>query len=345
MTDTTPAFRYVRSADGTSIAWNAMGDGAALVIMPPVPFSNVAGEWAVPLVRDVYERLASRFRVVRYDGRGTGASQRTVDDLGVGALAADLEAVLDAARVERAALLALYTAGAPAVTFAAQHPRRVSHLALFGVTPSGAEVIARPGTAALLGLLDDDWELFTQTAALDWMGWRVAEDGERVSAAFRTTTVPKIARAAIGAFATCDLRPLLPRVAAPTLVLHRREGRHVSLEQSAELAALLPAGQLHVLEGSSATLFFEDPVGTAGVIAGFVGGEPRLGPGAAGVELSGREQEVLRRIARGDSNAEIAGRLGLSVHTVERHASNIYRKLDVRSRSEATAWALRHGLG
>jgi len=61
--------------------------------------------------------------------------------------------------------------------------------------------------------------------------------------------------------------------------------------------------------------------------------------------LTEREREVLRLIAAGESNAEIAHRLGLSIHTVERHAANIYPKIGARGRADATAWALRHGLG
>ena len=72
---------------------------------------------------------------------------------------------------------------------------------------------------------------------------------------------------------------------------------------------------------------------------------PRTVAGAgARSSLSPREIEVLRRIAAGDTNAEIGGRLGISENTVERHATNLYRKIDVRGRAEATAYAIRHGI-
>ena len=122
------------------------------------------------------------------------------------------------------------------------------------------------------------------------------------------------------------------------------------MEQSAELAAALPRGHLHVLDGDSATLFFEDPDGTVDLITAFVqpgrATLPQRGSGAPDdAGLTAREAEVLRLIAAGESNAEIAHRLGLSIHTVERHAANIYRKIDARGRADATAWALRNGLG
>ena len=90
-----PGFTYARSADGTSIAYMRLGNGPRLVLVPPVPLTNISGDWTIPVMREVYERFAASFELVLYDGRGTGASQRSVDDLSTDALVADLEAVLD----------------------------------------------------------------------------------------------------------------------------------------------------------------------------------------------------------------------------------------------------------
>ena len=70
----------------------------------------------------------------------------------------------------------------------------------------------------------------------------------------------------------------------------------------------------------------------------------RPGGPAAGGELSPREREVLRLIAAGESNGQIAARLGISINTVERHVSNLYRKIEARGRADATAWAIRNSL-
>ena len=60
--------------------------------------------------------------------------------------------------------------------------------------------------------------------------------------------------------------------------------------------------------------------------------------------LSPREIEVLRLLANGETNGQIAARLGISINTVERHVGNIYRKIDARGRADATAWAIRNGI-
>jgi DNA-binding CsgD family transcriptional regulator len=115
---------------------------------------------------------------------------------------------------------------------------------------------------------------------------------------------------------------------------------------------------LELLPGSSATLFFEDPDAVADRIAEFAR-HPTTDdppPGAVGrqgahlsdrhgsADLTAREEEVLAALARGDTNEEIGARLGISVNTVERHVSNVYRKIGARGRADATAWALRRGI-
>jgi DNA-binding CsgD family transcriptional regulator/pimeloyl-ACP methyl ester carboxylesterase len=345
-----PRFRYARSRDGTSIAYARMGRGPSLVIVPPVPLSNVSGEWSVPLIREVHARLASDLEVILYDGRGTGASRRQVDDLSLDALTADLEAVIDAVDRPRTSLLALYLAAVPALAFAARHPGRVERIVLFGAAPDLGRALHRPGSAALYGLIDEDWALFAQTAALDWMGWGAGEAGRLVADSIRTATTPDIARATIAGLTAVDLGPILPDVLAEALVLHRRDGRQLPLAASAELAAALPNGRLHVLDGTSATLFFDDPAGTVDLILSFLRPDRASRPRPEGRAdrppaliraLTPREEEVLRCIAAGDSNAEIAHGLGISVHTVERHAANLYRKIGARGRADAIAWWLR----
>jgi DNA-binding NarL/FixJ family response regulator len=100
-------------------------------------------------------------------------------------------------------------------------------------------------------------------------------------------------------------------------------------------------------------LFFDHPRDDVDAIATFVEGASIDTPHArehATADtpppgtLTPREAEVLRLIAAGDSNAEIAHRLGITVNTVERHAANLYRKIDARGRADATAWAVRHQL-
>ena len=143
-------------------------------------------------------------------------------------------------------------------------------------------------------------------------------------------------------------------VRCETLVLHRRDATVIPLELSERLVEAIPHASLRVLDGSSAALFFERNDEVVGELIRFVTGSTTARPPARpargsaaeiGVPgLTARELEVLRLLAGGQTNAEIAGDLGLSVNTIERHVGNVYRKIDARGRADATAWAIRRGV-
>jgi DNA-binding CsgD family transcriptional regulator len=165
--------------------------------------------------------------------------------------------------------------------------------------------------------------------------------------AFRTAATPTVAQAWFAAAAAIDVTAYLPRALAPTLVLHRQGERQIPVEVSRRLAADLPHGQLLELPGSSPTLFLEDAGGDLDLVTTFLSSGqtvPARQPATAGSMITARELDVLKLLATGDSNAEIARSLGITVHTVERHAANLYRKIGARGRADATAYALRRGL-
>ena len=93
-----PTVAYARTSDDVSIAYLAQGSGPAFVMMPGVPFSNVVAEWQIPVLRRAYLDLADRMRIVQYDGRGSGHSQRVIEDLSLDAMLLDVAAVVDGSR-------------------------------------------------------------------------------------------------------------------------------------------------------------------------------------------------------------------------------------------------------
>ena len=353
-----PRIEFATAADGTRIAWTAAGDGPAVVLMPGVPLSNLEAEWRIPAMRRAYLRLAERVRLIQYDGRGTGRSQRDVTDLTLDAHLRDLDAVLDAARARDVVLLGFYHSVITAIAWAAGHPDRTRGLVLFGGAARGWDPMREAGTQALLSLIDRDWDTFVESAAHAWLGWPDDAEGRLAAEAFRTATSPAVARATLQASSEMDVTAEAATVRAPALVLHRRDALVIPLEVSRALADLLPNGRLEILPGPSATLFFGSKDDVADRLTAFAldpdapasASAPRAVARRSGAtdegspELSPREREVLRLLAGGESNGEIAARLGLSINTVERHVSNLYRKIDARGRADATAWAVRRGL-
>jgi pimeloyl-ACP methyl ester carboxylesterase/DNA-binding CsgD family transcriptional regulator len=341
---------HARTSDDVTIAYSQSGSGPTLVLLPGVPFSNFVGEWQVPELRAIYESLGRRLRIVQYDGRGTGHSQRDVSDFSLAAMLRDLDAVIAALRIERFALLGYYNSCTHALAYAARHPDRVTRLVLFGGSARGWLPMSSSQAQALLSLIEHDWGVFADTAAHQWMGWIAGEAGRLIAASFRDAATPAIARAILQAASGFDVSAELGRVTAPALVLHRAEMPQIPREISESLASALPHGQLYVLPGASPALFFENhdhaiDVITEFVTTGKVSDRPRRAVGTAAHGLTARELDVLRLLARGETNAEIARQLDLSVNTIERHVANVYRKIDARGRADATAFAVRNGLG
>jgi pimeloyl-ACP methyl ester carboxylesterase/DNA-binding CsgD family transcriptional regulator len=345
----TPSIHHTRSADGVDIAWTRVGDGPALVHLPGVPFSNLEGEWRIPALRRAFEALARDLRFIQYDGRGTGRSQRTVSDLSLEAMLGDLDAVVAAAGVDRFALLGFYHSVTQAIPYAARHPDRVTHLILFGGAARGWDPMSGQATQALLSLIDRDWDTFVESITHAWLGWPERSEGQLATEWFRRATTPENARRTLEGAALVDVSADLGRVRCPVVVLHRTDAQVIPLSMSQELAESLPNAELRLLPGRSASLFFENADDVVDELVAIVTGRPARvrstpPPSKLARPLTNRELDVLRLIAAGESNGQIAARLGLSINTIERHVANLYRKIDARGRADATAYAIRNGL-
>jgi DNA-binding NarL/FixJ family response regulator len=202
----------------------------------------------------------------------------------------------------------------------------------------------------------------TDTCAHLALGWPAGEVGRHAAQRLRESVTPKAARAALAAMGTFDVTELLPRLKAPTLVLHRGDIPWLPVNIARELASRIPDARLMILEGESTAPYLDDTEATASAIDEFLGEveEGRTAQREAGAPaskqdgsgsarghshgLTEREVEVLRRLAGGQTNGEISEELFVSVRTVERHVANIYAKIGARGRANATAYALTHNL-
>jgi DNA-binding CsgD family transcriptional regulator len=301
--------------------------------------------------------------LVRYDSRATGLSQRDTIDFSLDAQIRDLGAVIDRLQLPAFGLFAQFYAGPVAIRYAVERPERVSHLILWHSFGRAADYAQTAQTQGLLALLEHDWELFTETFAHARRGWAAGESARRFAQFVREAVTPEALRAALlspsGEIGGHDVTDLLPKVQAPTLVLHRRDFLPSSgvagdasraLDIPRRLAASIPNARLALLDGDTGPPWAGETETVLHTIDDFL--QETLQPASAREEvapsprdvLSPRETEVLSLLARGRSNKEMADELVLSVHTVERHVANIYRKIGVRGRAQATAYALTHKL-
>jgi DNA-binding CsgD family transcriptional regulator/pimeloyl-ACP methyl ester carboxylesterase len=315
--------------------------------MPPTPLSHIQLEWEYQPCRTYYQSLAAHLRLVRYDCRGAGLSDRDVADFSLEAHGRDLLAVADRLGLERFALLGFGHSGAGAIAFAARHPERVSQLVLWCAYPRASDYGRAPRVEAARSLIDQNWEMWTRTEAYRLTEWQGGEASRWFTEYIRESVTQSGVKAALTAMRRIDVTVLLPQVRAPTLVLHRIGLSAITVEMAKELASSILDARLVLLDGSWIVPFLGDGVrAITAAIINFMAQSPTSNAVAdvadeGGPALTPRETEVLRLVAAGRTSPEISRELSLSVRTVGRHITNIYNKIGARSRAEATAYAIR----
>lgn len=284
-----PRIQYATTKDGVSIAYWAMGQGPTLVEPPPaMPFSHIGLEWQIPEWRHFYEHMMKQFTIVRYDGRGTGLSDLDAQDASLEAQIADLEAVVEAQRVEKLSLMGFYYSGPVSIAYAAKHPDLLSHLILWCSFSNPLAVRDTSGAdEALRALMDVDWALFTQTLAHRVYGWSQGEEANRLAVYLQQATTPAMAKKAWDANSCIDVTDLLPSVQTPTLIMHRRQFPLLDLSVAKALVAAIPKAQLTVLDGESLSPYVGDMEAVLRAIDTFVGGDGSMVRDAQHVAASG----------------------------------------------------------
>jgi class 3 adenylate cyclase len=225
-----PRVQYAKTSDGVSIAYWTMGHGEPPLLMSsPFAWSHISLELRAPPLAAWYEHLASGRTLVRYDQRNQGLSDRNVERLSLDEQASDIEAVMERLGAQQVDLFGFYGPGAPMVRVAAEHHAHVRKLVLWDVNVVGKPFFASDRMMAIRGLIDADWELFTETFARVGLGWGT-EEAEGWARFMRRAVNQRDAGLLMEALAKADWRPWLARIRAPTLVLHTK--RSVSASEA-----------------------------------------------------------------------------------------------------------------
>ena len=243
-----PQIRYATTDDGVRLAYFTIGQGAPLVLMPTPPISHLSRAMTVPPLRMFLEGLGEISRLVAYDGRGFGLSDRKEPEFSIRTQILDLEAMIAQLRLERFAILAHFDSAPAAIAYAARAPEGLTQLIVWAGYASGAEQTSTAEFEAMIALMDKDWQVFTQFLAHSVMSWSDADDVKRFTEFVRASAGPDVYKRAWLASAAFDVSDLLPQVAVPTLVMDRQGNRGVEL--SRRLAAAIPQAELCLLDGA-----------------------------------------------------------------------------------------------
>lgn len=278
---------YATTCDGVRIAYASIGHGSPIVRTSHW-MTHVGHDMASPIWRHTLLYLASRHQLISYDARGEGLSQRDVDELSFQAWQDDLDAVVEAAGLDRFALFGASQGAATAIAYAVKHPERVTHLILFGgFANNRLRWDDKTSFDLARNLIRQGWGS-NHDAYRQWFTSRFLPDGSAdqfryFNKMMRQSATPEIAEKHLAAAAQIDVTALLPKVRAPTLVLHCEGDIVAPVECGREMAAAIPGARFVPLPGKNHMFLAGSPAHRAFAeeVADFLGDPPppRVLPG------------------------------------------------------------------
>lgn len=334
---------------GSRVAIGTVGRGPPLVL-PAWWATDLETDWRNGRFRSFVGALAREHTVIRYDRVGTGLSdrERPRSEMTLDAEVDVLEAVLDELGIGSCALFGVSCGGCTAAAFAATRPERVDHLVLYASYANGRELAPADVRASMLAMVTAHWGLGSRMLAEVFMPDAKPPDRRAFANLQRAAASPAMASALLELVYSVDVDDLLPHVSAPTLVMHRRWDRVVRPRLGRYVASRIPEARFVPLAGGAHLPWHGAVAAVTEPTLRFIAGEVRRPLSVAAPEpatgphdLSDRETEILRLVATGLSDRQIADALILSPHTVHRHVANIRTKLCQPNRAAAAAEAMR----
>ena len=274
-----PKTQYAQS-DDVSIAYQVVGSGPLDLLIVPGFISHLEQAWEDPAYSRFLQRLASFSRLIQFDKRGTGLSDRITEIPTLEQRMDDVRAVMDATGSERAALFGISEGGSMSVLFAATYPERTSALVLYGSIARGAWAPDYPW-GDKLGEEHEEWleglrKEWGGPVGIEYWGPSVAHDAQFRQWWAKYLRLGASPSAAINVFrmnAAIDVRDILPAVHVPTLVLHRLGDRAVEVGHGRHLAQHIPGAKFVELSGDDHLWWVGDSESIVNEIQEFLTGE------------------------------------------------------------------------
>ncbi|PDT58245.1 SARP family transcriptional regulator [Bradyrhizobium diazoefficiens] len=270
-----PATRYVKGA-GVHLAYQTYGSGPLDILVMPGFVSHVERAWEHPASRTFLTSLMKLGRLIVFDRRGIGLSDRVGSAPGIDVTAEDIGTVLRAANARRVVLFGASECGPACIKFAVDEPRLVAGLILFGALAKGCWSQDYPH--ALRASQYDAWrqQLVAQwggPVGIETFAPSLARDAQACAwwaGLLRAASSPGGISAVLEAFRDADVRHLLAQIAVPTLVLHRRGDRAVRIAAGRDIASRISGAEFVELDGNDHWFFAGDQQPVLAAIGGFM---------------------------------------------------------------------------
>jgi pimeloyl-ACP methyl ester carboxylesterase/DNA-binding CsgD family transcriptional regulator len=346
--------RFATSRDGTRLAFVSMGSGPPLLWLGHW-IRHLEFDWASPVWRPWLNLLTRNHRVIRFDWRGCGLSDRDGVAHSLEKHVEDLEAVVEAAELDRFVLFGQAGGGSACIEYAARHPERISRLVLFGAQIRGRFVRNdskfRAEGEALFKMMELGWNNETPAFGKFFTTLHMPDTRPDLFQSYdklrRQTSSPGNAIALLRAYFEADASEAIKHLNCRTLVLHAREDAVVPFDEGRLAASLITDARFIPLASRNHILLEHEPAWAqlSAELATFLHSAEQTDLSLPLDSLTSREREILELVARGWSNPEIGEHLGISEKTVRNHVSLVFNKLTVTSRAQAVALARDAGLG
>ena len=254
----TPETRYSRSADGVHIAYQVLGDADLDLVVSPGYVSHLEHSWEDPQMARFLRRLASFSRLIVFDKRGTGMSDRSAHEDAplLEDRVNDIATLMDTVGSERAAMMGLSETGAVALLFAATYPERTSAVVAYGTFAGRGDTgptypwAPDPEQAEWLEDIERHWG--RGVLFLDEFAGSLQDDThyrEWFAKLERLSASPGAAAAIARMVMQMDVRDVLPTIRVPTLVLHKRDDQAVPFEEGKHIGGPDPGGEVRRAPG------------------------------------------------------------------------------------------------
>ena len=259
--------RFCTTVDGAQLAYSCIGSGSPLVKTGNW-MTHLEFDFETPIWRHFYRELSRDHQLIRYDTRGNGLSDRDVKDVSLEAYVGDLEAVVEAAGLERFALFGISQGCPISIAYAVRHPQRVTHLVLLGGYVLGWAKRAqseaeKEQSAALTTLMRLGWgqenPAFRQIFTSRFIPGATKEQADWFNELERISTSPDDAVRNRIATSNFDVSSLLAQVSVPTLVMHARDDAVVPFDQGRRLAKGIPGAKFVPLASRNHLILENEP--------------------------------------------------------------------------------------
>ncbi len=275
-----PKTKYARSGE-VRIAYQVTGEGPFDIVMAPGTMSHLDMDWELPRRAMFFERFSKICRLIRFDKRGTGLSDRPTNMATLEKRSDDIRAVMDDLALERATIFGVSEGGSMACMFAATYPQRINALLVWGAQAKWIRTSDHPWGQTpeeyeeMMKMIEDDWPSVNYITGPGAGLGRHADPAaiESLARYMRAAASPSAVYAYERMNGEIDTRPILSAIRAPTLVMNRVGDPVASVDAARDMAMRIPGAKFVEYPGASHSLMLDDMDTILADISEFVTGE------------------------------------------------------------------------